>query len=101
MLSLWVDLDSAFAFSYGGLHAEALAHGREWMVKPAWPAYVLWWVGAGHTPTWREAVARHLQLHDNGPSSDAFSFKSPFYAAGQATGIDRVKVKEIPVCTSC
>ena len=29
-LSLWQDLESAFAFVYFGLHAEAMAHVREW-----------------------------------------------------------------------
>ena len=94
-LSLWSDLESAFAFSYSGLHAEALAHGREWMVKPEWPPYALWWVTGDHQPTWHEAVARHLQLHENGSSSDAFNFKKPFDALGRKVSIDRSLVKEI------
>lgn len=38
-LSLWADIESAMAFSYAGLHAEALRHGREWFVEPQWPPY--------------------------------------------------------------
>jgi len=96
-LSLWIDLESAFAFSYYGLHAEALAHGREWMVKPEWPPYVLWWVDEEHRPDWHEAVARHLQLHEQGPTSGAFSFKQPYDAGGRKTNVDRDRVKEISV----
>ena len=93
-LSLWVDLESAFAFSYNGLHAEALAHGREWMVKPEWPPYALWWVDDDYRPTWQEAVQRHLHLHENGPSAHAFNFKQPFDAQAQSTSVDRVRAKE-------
>ena len=45
-LSLWRDLTALMAFSYSGIHAEAMRHGREWFVKPTWPGYVLWWVAA-------------------------------------------------------
>ena len=41
-LSLWRDLESVFAFTYFGLHAEAMAHGRDWFREPAWPPLVLW-----------------------------------------------------------
>src|SRR5688572_79781 len=41
-LSLWTDLESPMAFSYAGIHAEALKHGRDWFVRPEWPPYVLW-----------------------------------------------------------
>ena len=90
-LSLWIDLESAFAFSYSGLHGESLAHGREWMVKPEWPPYVLWWVEENHRPIWHEAVACHLLLHKKGPTSGAFNFKKPFDVRAQVTKIDRVR----------
>ena len=94
-LSLWTDLESAFAFSYNGLHAEALAHGRDWMVRPKWPPYALWWVADGHQPDWQEAVARHRQLHETGPTPFSFNFKSPFDGSDQVTQIDRDRVKAI------
>ena len=34
-VSLWTDLESALAFSYSGLHAEARKHGRKWLVRPS------------------------------------------------------------------
>ena len=55
-LSLWEDLESIAAFSYHGLHAEALRLGRNWMVTPEWPPYVLWWVAPDQRPEWPTAT---------------------------------------------
>lgn len=88
-LSLWADLAAPMAFSYAGIHAEAMRHGREWFLEPAWPPYALWWVEANHTPSWTEAVNRHEFLHDNGSSAFAFDFKRPFDEEGQPTTVDR------------
>lgn len=100
-LSLWRDLESPLAFTYSGIHAEALAHGRDWFLKPvlsplqkpAWPPYVLWWVAGDHVPDWHEAVERHEYLHDHGPSPRAFDWKTTFDAQGQPTVIDRDLVR--------
>src|SRR3546814_11808142 len=75
--SLWDSLEAPMAFTYHGIHAEALARGRDWFLKPvapseSWPPYVLWWVAGNHRPDWQEAVARHEQLHDHGASAHAF-----------------------------
>lgn len=94
-LSLWENLESPMAFSYTGIHAEALKHGREWFHKPAWPPYVLWWVLPGHTPDWAEAIARHEFLHDHGSTAHAFNFKAPFDELGQRTQIDMEAVKRL------
>lgn len=100
-LSLWTDLESPMAFTYHGIHAEALAHGREWFLKPnlppqkpAWPPYVLWWVTAHHVPDWREAVRRLEYLHDNGPSPEAFDWHDPFDPSGIPAKIDHAAVRE-------
>jgi hypothetical protein len=94
-LSLWTDLESPMAFTYHGIHAEALSRGRDWFAKPilppakpAWPPYVLWWIEAGAIPDWREAVACHEHLHDHGASPQAFDWHSPFDARGNACTID-------------
>ena len=31
-LSLWVDIESLMAFTYSGIHAEALRHASDWFV---------------------------------------------------------------------
>lgn len=99
-LSLWADLESPMAYTYSGVHAEALARGREWFLKPAppplkpaWPPYVLWWVDDNHTPSWQEAVARHEYLHDHDSSARAFHWQAPFDASGRPAVLDRVLVR--------
>lgn len=99
-LSLWTDLAAPYAFAYAGIHAAALARGREWFVRPAlpsgrpaWPPYVLWWVPAGLRPDWAEAVRRHEHLHDHGPGPSAFDWKAPFDDAGRPVELDRAAVR--------
>ena len=93
-LSLWKDLASPMAFSYAGIHMEAMRHGREWFLKPAWPPYVLWWVEWDHTPTWDEAVVRHEFLHDHKASPFAFDFKTCFDEDDRPATIDSQRVKQ-------
>ncbi|MDM9627165.1 DUF3291 domain-containing protein [Rhizobium sp. S152] len=94
-LSLWADIESLMAFSYNGVHADALKHARNWNVRPSWPPLVLWWVGPHHRPDWSEAVERLEYLAGNGPSPRAFTFKQPFDADGAEVGIDRERVKTL------
>lgn len=94
-LSLWVDLESPMAFSYAGIHAEALKHGRDWFVKPEWPPYALWWVDGHHTPTWTEAVQRHEHLHQHRASPYAFDFRTPFDENGLPQSIDRERLRAL------
>ena len=103
-LSLWRDLESPMAYTYHGIHAEALSRGGEWFAKPilpptphraakpAWPPYVLWWVAQDHVPDWREACARLEHLHDHGATPRAFDWKTPFGAGGAPCSIDRTRV---------
>jgi len=92
-LSLWTDMESLMAFSYNGVHADALKHGRNWNVRPSWPPLVLWWVDERHVPDWSEGVERLQHLHDHGASAKAFTFKEPFAVNGEAYEIDRERVR--------
>lgn len=94
-LSLWADIESLMAFSYSGVHADALKHARHWNVRQSWPPLVLWWVDANVVPEWKDGVERLEHLHDNGPSAIAFSFKSPYSRDGEPAEIDRGRMKEI------
>lgn len=94
-LSLWCDIEHAMAFSYSGLHAEALRHGREWFVKPQWPPYAAWWTAEPEPPSWREAAERHEHLHDHGPSPRAFSFRDAFDAQGKPAAVDSARIRAI------
>lgn len=94
-LSLWADIESLMAFTYNGVHADALKHARNWNVKQTWPPLVLWWVSAYHRPDWQEGVERLEYLADHGSSPRAFTFKQPYASDGVETVIDRDRVKEL------
>jgi hypothetical protein len=99
-LSLWVDIESLMAFTYSGVHAEALQHASDWFVPKSWPPYVLWWVADRHRPDWREAIARFELLHDCGPTREAFDFKTPFDANGRPTMVDKEAVRRLVTARS-
>ena len=94
-LSYWTDLESVFAFAYNGIHLAALQRGHRWMIKVDWPPYVAWWVEDGHTSTQREAVERHLHIHEKGPTPTAFDFKCPFDASGKSVSLDQQRIKAL------
>ena len=92
-MSWWRDLESIWAYTYSGIHAEALAKGRTWFRKGDWPPLVMWW--SEMRPDWAEGVARHEQLHDHGASAHAFGFRQAFDVAGRPATPDRAQVREI------
>lgn len=92
-LSLWRDTESIWAYTYSGLHAEALARGRDWFRKGDWPPLAMWWTD--HRPDWAEAVRRHEHLQDHGPSPLAFGFRQAFDAEGRPCAVDRKRIREI------
>src|SRR5262249_10559268 len=94
-LSLWRSLESVFAFTYAGLHREAMSLREEWFRKPEFPTHVIWWVADDHVPTFIESTARLERLHANGPDPDAFNFRRSFDADGNPTILDRARAKEI------
>lgn len=94
-LSLWADIESLMAFSYAGVHAEALKNARNWNTRNAWPPLVLWWIDAACQPDWGQAAERLEWLHDHGASSRAFTFKQPYAPDGAPCEIDRGRVKAL------
>ncbi|WP_421589818.1 DUF3291 domain-containing protein [Shinella sp. M27] len=94
-LSLWTCLEALMAFTYSGVHADALKHARNWNQRQAWPALALWWVAEGTQPVWADGAERLEFLHDHGPTPRAFTFKAPFCPDGNAIVIDRERVKAI------
>jgi hypothetical protein len=88
-LTLWRDIESAFAFAYQGVHGEAFKLRREWFVKSEWPGYVAWWVEDDHTPTWQEGCERYDLYLQKGTCAEVFDFKQSFDAQGNPFKIDR------------
>lgn len=78
-LSVWQDLESLKTFMYGNQqHVAAMKRRRQWFQKNLEPAYVLWWIEAGHIPDLAEAVERMQQLRFMGPTEKAFTFGKSF-----------------------
>lgn len=94
-LSLWSDIESLMAFSYAGVHAEALKNARNWNTKNEWPPLVLWWVEEGRRPDWLQAAKKLEWLHDHGPCPGAFTFKQPYGPDGAPLTIDRDCVRSL------
>ncbi|MBC8280979.1 MAG: DUF3291 domain-containing protein [Chloroflexi bacterium] len=93
-LSVWDDVESVYAFTYAGFHAEVLKMRDDWFVKGDWPAYVSWWIPDGETPIQAHGAERLEHLHDNGSTAYAFDFKAPFDADGQPLTMDRQKIQQ-------
>jgi len=94
-LSVWQNLESVMTYSYGGLHAEALAKRKDWFAHGSWPGYVAWWVNDDQPVTWEEAQRRYELLYHLGSRPDAFNFKQAFSPEGNPYTIDRDAVKKI------
>ena len=94
-LSLWRSLESVFAYSYAGLHRDAMTLRDEWFRKREFPTHVVWWVADDHVPTFIESTAKLERLHANGPDPAAFNLKRPFDPNGHPTAVDRVLAKEM------
>ena len=94
-LSLWEDIESLSAFSYAGVHADALKHARQWNIKQDWPPLVLFWLPAGERPSWSDGVERFEQLMQDGPAPAHFSFKNAFNVEGEPYQLDRGRVKQL------
>lgn len=94
-LSLWRDLESVFAYTYAGVHGEALGHRREWFDSGHGPSYVAFWVDDDQRPSWREASLRYEALERDGATPYAFDFKRSFDPSGAAVKVDRDAVRAI------
>ena len=77
--TIWEDVESLHAYTYGTEHKDFLRRRREWFVPmPEWPIVVMWWIPAGTIPSLSDAKARLVQLRDQGPTAEAFTFRDRF-----------------------
>lgn len=79
-MSVWDSVESLRAYIYSAGHASVLRRRREWFLPAGSAHLVLWWVGAGNTPTLAEAGDRLAMLAERGPGPEAFTLRSPFAA---------------------
>ena len=82
-MSVWESMEALREYVYRGPHAEIMRGRRQWFAKAMRPYMVLWWVPAGHTPTPAEAIERLDLLEANGPTSEAFTFRTWFPPPGE------------------
>jgi Domain of unknown function (DUF3291) len=82
-LSVWESLESLRQFVYNSPHLETLRARKQWFEPIDGPILVLWWIPAGQIPTVAEAQGRLQHLREHGPTSHAFTFKTPFPAPDQ------------------
>ncbi len=79
-MSTWASLETLADFVYRSDHRDVMVQRRQWFEKLDEVFTVLWWVPAGHRPSIDEAKARLVQLREQGPAAEAFTFRQPFPA---------------------
>jgi hypothetical protein len=77
-MTVWNSLESLESYVYKSDHLQAVQKRSEWFERPRKMPLVLWWVDAGHIPTEEEAGERFERLWQNGPTADAFTFRTSF-----------------------
>lgn len=85
-MSVWATVDALFEYVYRSDHRAVMVGRRQWFEKPESPFQVLWWVPAQHEPTPEEGLARLEHLRREGPTPEAFTFKTQYPAPGIAGG---------------
>ena len=91
-MSVWESFEALQQFVYGSAHVGPLRDRKQWFEPIEGPILVLWWIPAGHIPTVAEAQERLRRLKERGPSSEAFTFRTPFpspdASSGSIAGLD-------------
>lgn len=77
-MSVWEDVESLHDYVYRTAHNEVMARRKEWFDRMLEVYSVLWWIPAGTIPTIAEADQRLQSLRQNGPTTEAFTFKQMF-----------------------
>jgi hypothetical protein len=77
-MSVWESREALSEFVFRSDHREVMTGRRQWFERLDDAYLVLWWVTAGHVPEVDEAKARLALLQKEGPSPEAFSFRSVF-----------------------
>jgi len=84
-MSVWQSMAALEEFVYRSDHVAALQKRAEWFERPDKPPLVLWWIEPNHIPTIQEAEDRFKQLWQDGPTAEAFTFRTRFEPPDKAT----------------
>jgi Domain of unknown function (DUF3291) len=77
-MSVWRDLASLSDYVYRSAHVEIMRRRREWFERMTETFVVLWWLPRGHRPDIAEAIDRLELLKAEGPSAEAFTFRTAY-----------------------
>jgi Domain of unknown function (DUF3291) len=77
-LSVWETAEDLKNYVYRTAHAEMLRAQQTWMTHFEKPQLALWWIPSKSTPTIQDSATRLHSLHQNGPTSFAFTLKQLF-----------------------
>jgi hypothetical protein len=83
-MSVWTSPEALSDFVLRTDHRHFLRRRAEWFERMAEAYVVLWWVPAGHLPDVDEAKDRLARLRRDGPTPEAFTFRTPFPAPAHA-----------------
>lgn len=90
-MSVWESLETLQQFVYRSVHVGPIRDRKAWFEPIDGPILALWWIPAGHIPTIAEALERLQWLKERGPTTDAFTFRTPFPSPGgssEVAGLD-------------
>lgn len=77
-MSVWESVETLNAFTYHSGHVEVFRQRQEWFEPSNDATLVMWWVRAGHLPTIEEGIERLDRLRRDGPTAQAFTFRTCF-----------------------
>lgn len=77
-MSVWGSVEALETWAYSGRHLDVVRKRTKWFEKPTRPPLALWWIDNDHIPTVKEARDRFHLLWEQGPTADAFTFRSHF-----------------------
>lgn len=77
-LSVWKSIEALEAYVYQSGHVSAVQKRARWFERWSKPPLVLWWIDSGHIPNVMEARQRFERLWRDGPSRQAFTFRTRF-----------------------
>jgi len=75
-LSVWDSADALEFFAWNTVHRRFMNNRHKWFVPPTAPFLAMWWIPAGTTPEFPEALARLDHLRKHGPSHRAFGWRN-------------------------
>jgi hypothetical protein len=79
-MSVWRDAESLKNYVYRSGHVEVMRRRKEWFERMVEAYLVMWWVPQGRYPTVEEAIRKLELLRANGPTPEAFNFRTFFPA---------------------